>query len=180
MDEAASGMDRVMAALRANGVAERDIQTSGFRIWAEEQPAGPGRSSSPGEVAYRANQQVMVSLRNLDKVGDILDAAIEAGANEMYGVTFTVSDDSIWQSEARKEAAADALARAQELAALHDAQVDDVISISEVVGGWGGLVGVSSLKVPVGGLGGGGGPVSPGELQLSVQLQVVYGIQRVE
>ena len=122
----------------------------------------------------------MVTIRDLYKVGAVLDAAIEAGANNIHGVSFRIDDPDAPESGAREQAVADGLAKAEQLAELHNAQVGDVISISEVVGGGGGTFAGGFASVPVRGMGGGGGPVSPGELELTLRLQVVYGIQQIE
>jgi uncharacterized protein YggE len=61
-------MEAVLAALRERGVADEDIQTSGFSIWTEEQPRGPEYPAQT-QVAYRVGNQVMVTIRDLDKVG---------------------------------------------------------------------------------------------------------------
>ena len=174
-DEAEKIMDAVMKALRGHEIAEGDIQTSGFSIWADEPYAGPeGRSQ--GEVIYRVSNQVKVTIRDLDKVAAVLGSAIEAGANSIYGVSFSIDDPTQMESGARKEAAADALAKAKELAVLHKANVGDLISISEVVGDGGGHY-AGGFETMRGLGGGGGGPISPGELELSRHLQVVYALE---
>lgn len=174
-DEAEKVMDAVMGALRGHGIAEGDIQTSGFSIWADESYPGPeGRSQ--GEIIYRVSNQVKVTIRDLDKVAAVLDSTIEAGANNIYGVSFSIDDPAEMESEARKEAVADALAKAQELAALNKVKVGDLISISEVVGGDGGYY-AGGFETMRGQGGGGGGPISPGELELSLRLQVVHALQ---
>jgi uncharacterized protein YggE len=177
-DQAREAMVAVLRALQEQGIPGQDIQTTGFSIWAEEQPFGPERSSSQGEVVYRVSNQVMATIRDLNKVGAVLDAAIEAGANNIHGVSFRIDDPDSPESEAREQAVADALAKAQDLAELHNAGLGDLISVSEVVGGGGGYFAGGFATVPVRGMGGGGGPVSPGELELSLRLQVAYGIQQ--
>ncbi len=172
-DEAKTIMKAVLKTLEDLGVAGKDVQTTGFGIHVEPQPpVGPGGGRG-GEktVVYRVYNNVGVTIRDLDKVGDILDAAIEAGANNIYGVTFGVDDPKPYMKQAREKAAADARARAEELAALHDVAVGEVISISEVIGGFGATPPAASAA-----FGGGGGPIPTGELDLTAELQVVYAI----
>ncbi len=109
----------------------------------------------------------------------MLDAAIAAGANNIYGVTFSLDDPSQVESEAREKAVANAQAKAQELAELNNLQVEDVLSVSEVVGGGVGYYpGSFREEATAFGLGGGGaGPISPGELTFTMQLQIVYAAQ---
>jgi uncharacterized protein YggE len=174
--EANGLMDAVLKALKEQGIEEKDIQTSGFSIWAER-PYGP-EGPQGNEVIYHVTNQVAVTIRNLDNVGSVLEAAIEVGANNIYGVSFSVADPSQVEAQAREKAVADALAKAQALAKLNDVKLGDVVSVSEVIGGGGGYYagGVREAAAAFG-LGGGGGPISPGELELSLQLQIVYAVQ---
>jgi uncharacterized protein YggE len=169
-------MDAVLQALKQQGIDEKDIQTSGFSVWTER-PYGP-EGPSGDEVLYHVSNQVAVTIRDLETVGTVLDAAIEAGANNIYGVTFSLADPSQVESGAREKAVADAQAKAQELATLNDVEVGDVVSVSEVIGGGGGYYagGIREAALSAG-LGGGGGPISPGELELTLQLQIVYTVQ---
>jgi len=178
--EASSGakdaMDAMLKALKEQGVDEKDIQTSGFSVWAER-PYGP-EGPSGDEVLYHVTNQVAVTIRELDTVGTVLDAAIEAGANNIYGVTFSLADPSQVESEAREKAVANAQAKAQELATLNDVKLGDVVSVSEVVGGGGGYYAGGVREAPVSaGMGGGGGPIALGELEVKLQLEIVYTVQ---
>ena len=177
--EASSGardtMRAVLKALKEQGVDEKDIQTSGFSVWTER-PYGP--EGPADELLYHVSNQMAVTIRDLETVETVLGSAIAAGANNIYGVTFSLADPSQVESGARKEAVADAQAKAQELAALNDVEVGDVVSVSEVVGGGGGYYagGIRESAV-ASGMGGGGGPIAPGELELTLQLQIVYTVQ---
>jgi uncharacterized protein YggE len=166
----------VLAALKAQGIAEKDIQTSGFSIYAERY--SESGSGAGDQVRYHVTNNVQVVVRNLDKVGDVLDAAVEAGANNIYGVDFSLEDPSKVESAARSSAIANAKAKAQDLAKLTGVTVGDVVSVSEVVGGGGGLYASNFAKPVAQGLGGGGAPINPGELELTMQLQVVYAITK--
>ena len=173
--QAAETMDAVVATLTAQGVAEEDIQTSGYNIWVER-PYGP--EGPTGDALYHVNNTVMVTIRDLEKVGTVLDATIEAGANNIYGVTFSVADPSQSMSEAREKAVADAQSKAEELAGLNNVSVGEVISISEVIAPQGYYAGAyRGIPVAEGMGGGGAGPISPGELELAVQLQITYAIE---
>ena len=166
-------MDAVLAALKAQGVEEKDVQTSGYSIWVER-PYGP-EGTAPGEPIYHVSNNATVIIRDLDTIGTVLDSAIEAGANNVYGITFSVADPAPLMSEARAKAVADAQARAKELAELNDVTLGEVISVSEVIG-TGVYPGLRSMAAAEG-LGGGAGPIAPGELEMTAQLQISYAIQ---
>ncbi len=173
--EAQAVMEAVLKVLREQVDAEKDVQTSGFSIWVER-PYGP--DNLPGEKAfYHVSNQVSVTIRDLDRVGEVLDSAIEVGANSIYGVNFSVADADELEAEARQIATANAQAKAEELAALNKVKLGDVVSISEVIGS-GTSFFAGGFQYPAAyGMGGGAGPVAPGELQMTLQLQVVYEIQ---
>jgi uncharacterized protein YggE len=169
-------MEAVLKALTEQGVDEKDIQTSGFSVWTER-PYGP-EGPSGDELLYHVSNQVAVTIRDLNTVETVLGAAIEAGANNIYGVTFSLADPSQVESRARKEAVANAQAKAQELATLNDVEVGDVVSVSEVIGGRGGYyTSVVREAAVAAGMGGGGGPIAPGELEVTLQLEIVYTVQ---
>ncbi len=169
--EAADVMDAVLAAMTRLRIPSKNIQTAGYSIWVERPTTFEGK---PGDnVLYHVNNTVAVTISDLSTVGDVLEAAIAAGANSIYGVNFSVADPDAVMAEARKKASEDALARAEELAALHGVAVGELISISEVISG--NAVPLASVNAEYA-LGKGGGPIAPGELVMTSQLQVVYAI----
>jgi uncharacterized protein len=168
-------LEAVLAALKAQGIDEKDIQTSGFSIFAERY--GPEGPLPENEINYRVSNNVSVVIRDLEKVGAVLDAAIEAGANNIFGIEFGLDNTDAVESEARKGAVADARAKAEELAELTGVTVGNVVSVSEVIANSGGYYAASNFSQLDRGMGGGGGtPITPGELNLTLQLQVVYMI----
>ncbi len=170
--EAATTMDAILAALKGAGVATKDIQTTGFNIWVEQRTGPDGMATD--QVIYHVSNSVSVIVRDLDTVGDVLDAVIDAGANNIYGVTFSVEDPDPVMAEARSLATEDALARAEELAGLHGVALGEVVSISEVING-AAVPMLESVNASMS-MGNAGGPISPGELQMTARLQVVYAI----
>jgi len=176
-DENTAAVNAVLAALSAQGVADEDMQTSGFSIYAER--FGPDGPLSESDVRYHVTNNVMVTVRNLDNLGTILDAAIEAGANNIYGVDFAVDDPKVSESDARQAALDDAKAKAGELAEMSGLTLGPVISISEVVGAGGGYY-AGNFAQQTKAMGGGPTPVSPGQLDLVMQLQVIYSIAEAQ
>lgn len=168
-------VEAVLAALQAEGVAESDLRTTGFSVFAERY--GPEGMLPDNEVRYRVSNSVSVTIRDLDKVGAIIDVAVDAGANNIYGVEFALDDTSVAQSDARSAAIANGLQKATELAELSGVSLGRVVSISEVIGAGGGYyAGTFSEMARMGFGGGGGAPIAPGQLDLVMQLQIVYAI----
>jgi uncharacterized protein len=179
-------MKTILAAMKSLGIADKDVQTSNFSINFERQnPAVPlaaettsGAKTEGAQTPagfYRVNNMIQVTIRDLDKVDDVLDAAVEAGANNVWGVSFGLDDTKALEVQAREKAVEDARARAESLAKLNGVVVGDVIAISEVIGG--SPTPMYAEAASYRGLGGGGTPVEPGELTFTTQIQTVYGIR---
>ena len=172
--KATDDMNSLLAALKGEGIAEKDIQTSYYSVYVDR-PYSP--QGTPGEPVYQVSNNVQVTIRDLDKVTDILGVAIEAGANNINSVDFRLSDTGQLQSQARVKAVENAKAKAEELAKLNGVGVGEVVSISEVIDN--GAYFASEQSYAVAGLGGGGaGPISPGDVNVTSQLQITYAILR--
>lgn len=133
LDANNAAMAEVMKALRDAGIAERDLQTSGFNISPQYQfPQGDnGETKPPVLVGFQVSNMLSVRVRDLSRLGAILDQTVTLGINQTGGITFTNDkpDDAI--SEARKNAVADAIARAKELTAAAGIDLGKVLEISE-------------------------------------------------
>ena len=128
IQENARRMERVIAALRRSGVAERDIQTTSINLnpeyrYAENQP--------PKLVGYSASNQVTIKFRDIENSGAILDALVAEGANQINGPTMTIDDPRAALDEARARAVAAGLQRAELYARALGKRVGRIISISE-------------------------------------------------
>jgi uncharacterized protein YggE len=120
-------MNRVIAAVKSAGVAKADIQTQDVSI-------SPSYEDKGRVTGYSARNSVSVRIRNLAKAGAVLDAATNAGANEVYGPTLDRSDREELQEKALRSAVADARSKAEALADAADVQLGEVTGISEAGG----------------------------------------------
>jgi len=180
--QAAAQMEKVLAALTAQGVAEKDIQTNNYSISYESRGALGASSTTKVQGAaepagvYNVSNMVQVKVRDLTKVSAIVDEAINAGANNLWGINFTLEDTNQAEMEARAKAVADAKSRAEEFAKLAGVKVGPVLQVSEVIGGNAILGAYAADSVRMGGWGG-LGPVSPGELEIQFQVQAIYAME---
>lgn len=126
-----AAMKRVIGELKTQGVEAMDIQTTQFNI--EPVYVYPKEGQPPVVTGYRVNNMVGVRVRDLDKLGGVLDQLVSVGANQMNGISFEVSKAETLKDDARKEAMANALRRAKLLAAAGGAEVAEVLQISEDV-----------------------------------------------
>jgi len=171
--QASEAMDKVVAVLKDNGVAEKDIQTQRFSIypvtrWIREK-------DEEEIIGYRVTNIVVAKIREMDKVGDIIDAVAEAGGDftRIQGISFSVDDPTPYYEEARAKAVKDAKDKAVQLADLADVKLGKPTYISE---------GAVYLP-PTRGLYEAGAPVPapetpiiPGELKITLTIQIAYAI----
>ena len=163
----------VIDAIKAQGVDAKDIQTTNFSVYQQEKFAPTGESLG---TFFMADNTVYVTIRDITKIGDILDAAISAGANTVYGITFDVQDKEAALATGRDQAMADAQAQAEQLVKAAGATLGDVQSISYYSSSPSPIY--YDNKVAPAGVGGGGSvPISTGQLTLTVSVSVVYGMK---
>jgi uncharacterized protein YggE len=169
-------MTSILAALGEVGISEEDVQTMNYSIQLDRYPEPMPRAEATTEVpkpVYRVSNMVNVTIRDLDSVGSVLDAVIEAGANNIWGISFAVDDPSQAEGDARAKAIEDAQARAESLAELSGVTLGPVMSVSEVVGATSAPMPVAMERAAAG-----GGPISPGMQEISYQVQVTFFIER--
>lgn len=166
LSESRSVISSIVDSLMSLGVAEKDMQTANYSFNFDRSPPELGSSRSGGQPAYRVNNTLTVTIRNLDLTGQIIDAAVLAGANEMWGVTFSVQEPEPLVLEATGLAVTAAKERAEYLASLNDLSVGKLLSMSESTA-------TPAYYTMERGLGGGGG-IHPGVVSYSVRLTAVY------
>ena len=129
-------MNRVMAALKAAGIADRDIQTSNINLtplFAPQvvRPDGSVEDRPPRIIGYQVNNQVTVRQRNLANFGKVLDTLVSVGANQVNGPSFELDNSDAAMDEARSAAMTKARQRAELYARAAGLKVKRIISISE-------------------------------------------------
>ena len=128
IQENSARMDRVLAALKRAGVADRDVQTSSINL----NPEYRYQENRPPElVAYSASNQVNIRFRDIRNSGKILDALVAEGANQINGPTLTIDKPEAALDEARMNAIANGRARAEIYARALGKRVTRVVSVSE-------------------------------------------------
>ncbi len=128
MDGNSAAMRQVQEALRQAGIAERDVATSALTL---RPVIEQGSGNRPRVTGYTAGHRIDVRVRDLARLGDVLDRMVGAGANQIDGLQLTVSDWSAKVDEARIAAIADARRKAEALAKAAGARLGKVVSITE-------------------------------------------------
>ena len=127
--DAAVAMTKVLAAIKALGIDDKDVQTSNVSL----QPTYDysNGTNPPRITGFQMSNSVTVTVRDLAKLGDAIDNGLAAGATSLDGVTFRVNDETAAEAQARQAAMAEAKAKADTLAAAAGVSVGGVASISE-------------------------------------------------
>lgn len=168
LDTASKTATAITAAVKDAGVPAEDIQTANISVY-------PQYSNSMGTTSeitgYSASIQVRVKVRELAKIGDVITRANDAGANEVGGPTFTLSDDSEARAKSIKLAVDDARKKAQIMAEAAGKSVGEVVSISE-----------TGVQVPViayeaASVRDSSVPIEPGQLDVTANVTVVFRLK---
>lgn len=162
-DADAHKMTAVLAAIKHSGIAERYIQTSRLSLQPQYDTSKSGTARLLG---FQVTNQVTINIHDIENLPSILDQAIAAGANEMSGIEFIVSDQSKLLDKARDEAIADAHRKATLYAQAAGGKLGHVVSITEE--------GSNPPPHPVAALRAGAVPVAPGEQTLRAMVRVSY------
>jgi uncharacterized protein YggE len=165
-DANSTTMGQVHAALKAGGIAERDVQTSRFSI----RPLHDSRRDGDNRITgFEASNQISVKVRALARLATVLDQMIAAGANDISGIQYTVSQRSTLLDKARADAVADARRKAELLARAAGVRIGHATAIVEH----------SGLPVPMERMTLRAAPAAPvpiavGEQELRVQVSVTF------
>jgi uncharacterized protein YggE len=163
-----AAMGKVLLALKGAGIEEKDFQTS--RLSLQPQSA-PGRSGPSAIVGYRASNRVTIRLRDVTKVANVIDTLVGAGANDIGGINFMVSQASKLLDDAREQAVADARRKAEIYAKAAGVALGAPLSITE-----GGSPGPMPFRKMTAGMAA-AAPVAQGEETLSITVSVSWAIK---
>ena len=184
--ESNNRIDTIINAVMEAGVAREDIRTTGLNVFIDRSgppmPVDAAASSDEGGEPsgqpqnYVVSNQIRLTIRDINRVADIINAAVDAGANNIFGLEFAIDNRDALLSEARAAAMADARARAEHLAEIAGVSLGEVVVITEGGGGFAPFPFDAAMSEA--GMGGGGAVIEPGQLSVSSQVQVTYSIAR--
>jgi uncharacterized protein YggE len=179
MTDNAGKMASLIAALGKAGIAKKDIQTSGVRLSAQYDYNGrnpDGSQAPPKFTGYEASNQLSVTLRDVSKVGDLLDQMVAAGATTISGPNFAIDDPAPLLVQARGAALKSAKAQADYYAQAAGYASARLLSISENNSGGNPpmpMMAAARFKADAAST-----PIEPGQVSAAVTLTVQYALQR--
>ena len=170
--KATEAMNSVMDALTDSGVADKDVQTQYFSIY--QVTRWDREKEQEVVVGYRVTNMVTAKMRDIDKAGAVIDAVVEAGGDltRINSIAFSVDDPSAYHEEAREKAMGDAKAKAEQLAKLAGVTLGKPTYISESIQ----IPPPNYPRVVYEEASAAATPISPGELEISLTIQVAYAI----
>ena len=163
-------MNKVIAALKQAGIQDKDIQTQNVSVYPNYRHSGPvDQEGVPAISGYLASNQVSVLTNRLDQISSLIDKAVQAGANQMHGISFSVANTEAVYHQALEEALDVARGRAERLSRAADARLGKILAI-DASGG-------DSVVIPYA-----GGraardmatPIEPGQVETRAQVRVVW------
>ncbi|MFL5258882.1 MAG: SIMPL domain-containing protein [Hyphomicrobiales bacterium] len=163
-------MQKVMAALKSAGIAEKDIQTSNFAVSARYGDETEGRQQV---IGYTVSNNLDTSVRELPKLGALLDDVVSQGSNQIYGIAFDIAERQPLEDEARKRAVADARRKAAVYAAAAGVKLGRVLALGETAGAPPPvpIVGRAMMKAEAAPV-----PVAEGEQTIAIDVSVAWEI----
>lgn len=171
LDGASDVASAVTDAVKKAGIPADDIQTANISVYPEYSGNG---EKAPTVSGYRASVQVRVKIRDLAKIGDVIGAASDAGANEIGGPSFTLDDDVAAQDEAITDAIADARRRAETMAKAAGKSLGEIVAVTETGVStppiyWGAERAAMDSALSV--------PIEPGQLNVNASVTVVFELK---
>lgn len=168
MDQLNADLAAILARLTEQGIAERDVQTTGLALNPLQNYDSGRKLKSEG---FEARSQVTVRVRDLDRLGPLMDTAVSDGANLFQGLTFTVADPAPLRDQARAAAVAEVLRLGTLYAAAAGTALPPLTALSEIATGRPMPMARASLAMEDAG----GVPVAAGEVTITVRVAATFG-----
>ncbi|MDO8498388.1 MAG: SIMPL domain-containing protein [bacterium] len=169
-DEINSVINQVSASVKKLGIEAADIQTTNYNI----NPSYDYQTGRQKINGYQASTNLRIKIKDLEKASHVIDAATEAGANEVSGVTFDVADKTKAENEARQQAVTEAKKKAEEAAKIVGFTLGRIINYSE---NFGGSLRLIPMLQAAGGKESTDTQVEPGSSEINLTVTLSYEIR---
>jgi len=170
---ASAAMARIIAAVKAKGIADADLASQWVSLQPQYDYTNQG-TVPPRVIGFQANQSLSIKVHKIETSGDVIDAAVGAGATDIGGISFSVSDPAAATAQARTAAITDAKARAKSLAGAAGVSLGAAISITEVSSP--SVVPYPYLDKAASGAPSNPTPIQVGTTEVEVDVQVTFAI----
>jgi uncharacterized protein YggE len=168
--ENANRMASVFAALQALGLKDQDLSTSGYNVYNSTQVHNRGTNDEVTTTTYHVQNRINVTTSDLSGVGQIIDAAVRAGANQVQGVRFDIKDKQAMQLEALKHAVEQGMAKANVMAQSASITLGGLATINENYSSYAPMVNTMALRADSVQ----GTTINPGDVEVSATVNLSF------
>jgi len=174
LDANSDAMEQVFETLENAGIEESNIRTSNFSVSPQYEAFRDNNVNPRRIIGYQVSNQLTIVVEDIDELGTTLDALVRSGANQLNGISFSISDPKPLEQEARRAAVQDALAKARTLADAAGVTLGPILSILE--GGGASPPPLPMISFREAALDS-SVPVAPGESTIAVGVSITYSIE---
>lgn len=166
----AERMNKVYAALKELGLTDAEITTSGYNIYSTNQVLNRGTNDEVTITTYRVHNRVNISSKDLDRVGEIIDVAVQAGANQVQGIQFDIEDKQAMQLQALENAVKQAMAKAEVMASAAGLSLGGIASLHENYSSYAPMVSTMAMRADAVQ----STTINPGDVEVSATVQLDF------
>jgi uncharacterized protein YggE len=168
VQENAKHMASVFAALKALGLTDKELSTSGYNVYSSTQVHNRGTDTEVTTTTYHVHNRINVTTSDLESVGQVIDAAVQNGANQVQGVRFDIQDKQSMQLEALKSAVEQGMAKAHVMAQSAGITLGGIATMSENYSSYAPMVSTMALRADSIQ----GTTISPGDVEVSATVNL--------
>lgn len=166
----AKHMANVLATLKTLGITDKELRTSGYNIYSSNQVLYRGTDDEVTITTYHVQNSVNVTTKNLDAVGQVIDAAVKAGANQVQGIRFDIEDKQAMQLQALQNAVQQGMAKAKVMAESAHVILGGLATMSESYGSYAPMVSTMALRADSAVA----TPIHPGDVEVSATVNLDF------
>lgn len=171
--ENAERMARVMAALKALGLTEAEISTSGYNIYSYNQTVARNTPEEKTITTYQVQNRITITTKNIEQVGKIVDTAVKAGVNQVQGIRFDLADKQELQLQALQNAIRQAKMKAEAMAESAGVKLEGIATLNEDYGSYVALQDTMVMRAAAFGSEA-ETSITPGEIEITARVTIVY------
>lgn len=168
--ENATRMTSVFAALKALGLTDKELTTSGYNVYSSNQMQNRGTEDEVTVTTYQVQNRINITVTDLSSVGQIIDAAVKAGVNQVQGIRFDIEDKQAMQLEALKNAIAQGMAKATVMAESAGLTLGGLATINESYSSYAPMVSTMALRADTSA----NTTINPGDVEVSATVNLEF------
>ncbi len=168
--ENANRMAKVFAVLKELGLGDKELSTSGYNIYSSNQVLNRGTETEVTVTTYHVQNRIQITTKDLDSVGQIIDVAVKAGANQVQGIRFDIEDKGAMQLKALQHAVQQGLAKADAMAEAAGIALGGLTTMSENYSSYAPMVSTMAFRAD----GVAGTTINPGDVEVSATVNLNF------